>query len=159
VTKRVDAVKNVRDMGDDELAVYVRAQRRKLFELRFQQATGQVENHRQLRQVRREIARALTIERENARGLAPQEAGGGRVLPPRGPLRASSPASHPTETVGAPASEAGRAAPRGVTRPRRARAAEKAAERPPDEGVSVSDVEPGADVDLAEDVGEEDAGE
>jgi len=38
--------------------------RHELFNLRFRLATRQLVNHRQLRQVRREIARLLTIMRE-----------------------------------------------------------------------------------------------
>lgn len=51
----------------------LRQQRRRLLEIRFQQATGQVANHRQLRAIRREIARLLTIERE----IAMQDRGAG----------------------------------------------------------------------------------
>ena len=69
MTKRTEAIKAVRDMGDDELHGHVRAQRAKLFELRFQMATGQVENHRQTREIRREIARAMTIDKEHERGI------------------------------------------------------------------------------------------
>jgi large subunit ribosomal protein L29 len=69
MTKRTEAIKTVRDMGDDELHGHVRAQRAKLFELRFQMATGQVENHRQTREIRREIARAMTIDKEHERGI------------------------------------------------------------------------------------------
>jgi large subunit ribosomal protein L29 len=69
MTKRTEAIKAVRDMGDDELHGHVRAQRAKLFELRFQMATGQVENHRQTRLIRREIARAMTIDKEHERGI------------------------------------------------------------------------------------------
>ena len=39
-------------------------QRRRLFEVRFQQATGQVENHRQVRELRREIARTMSVQLE-----------------------------------------------------------------------------------------------
>jgi large subunit ribosomal protein L29 len=70
MTKRADAIKAVRDMGDDELFEHIRSERRRLFDLRFQQATGQVENHRQLRYIRREIARSLTVRTENARAAA-----------------------------------------------------------------------------------------
>ncbi len=69
MSKKTEAIKNVREMGDDELREHVRQQRRRLFELRFQQATGQVENHRQVRVVRREIARALTVDVEHAKGI------------------------------------------------------------------------------------------
>lgn len=69
MTKRMEAIKAVRDMGDDELHGHIRTQRSKLFELRFQMATGQVENHRQTREIRREIARAMTIDKEHERGI------------------------------------------------------------------------------------------
>jgi len=62
VSKRSDAIKALRDMSQDELDDHLRQQRRRLFELRFQQATGQVENHRQVREVRREIARTMTVQ-------------------------------------------------------------------------------------------------
>jgi ribosomal protein L29 len=42
-------------------------QRRKLFEIRLQQATGQVENTSQIRLIRREIARAMTVQLEAER--------------------------------------------------------------------------------------------
>ena len=40
-----------------------------LFNLRFQSATGQLENHGRLRAVRREIARIYTIKRERELGI------------------------------------------------------------------------------------------
>ena len=57
-----ERVKALRDMSEDELVEHLRLQRRKLFEVRFQQATGQVENHRQVRELRRELARAMTVQ-------------------------------------------------------------------------------------------------
>ena len=57
-----------------ELDDHLRKQRRRLFEVRFQQATGQVENHRQVREIRHEIARALTVKIETERGLRPEPA-------------------------------------------------------------------------------------
>jgi large subunit ribosomal protein L29 len=71
VSKQQEQVKALRDMSEDELAEHLRRQRRKLFEVRFQQATGQVENHRQVRELRREIARAMTVQIETR--LAGQE--------------------------------------------------------------------------------------
>ena len=78
MNKRAEAIKTLREMNDAELAEHLRAQRRKLFEIRFQQATGQVENHRQVREVRREIARTLTvqIEAEHQFGVRPLPAVG-----------------------------------------------------------------------------------
>ncbi len=47
--------------------------RKELYELRFQKMTGKLENYRRIREVRRNIARALTIlkvkERENKHGI------------------------------------------------------------------------------------------
>ena len=77
MSKRSEAIKALRDMTADELAEHLRQQRRRIFELRFQQATGQVENHRQLRDVRREIARTLTTEAELARAASAAEGNGG----------------------------------------------------------------------------------
>ena len=73
MSKRQEAIKALRDMTDDELLVHVQQQRRRLFELRFQMATGQVENHRQVREVRREIARTLATQTELARHVAAAE--------------------------------------------------------------------------------------
>lgn len=42
-----------------------------LFNLRFQAATGQLENHGRLRAVRREIARIYTVMRERELGITP----------------------------------------------------------------------------------------
>jgi len=73
VSKRQEAIKALRDMTDDELQAHVQQQRRRLFELRFQMATGQVENHRQVRETRREIARTLATRTELARHVAAAE--------------------------------------------------------------------------------------
>jgi large subunit ribosomal protein L29 len=64
----MEAVNLLRSMTAEDLAEHLRLQRRKLFEVRFQQAAGQVENHRQVRELRREIARTMTLQLELARG-------------------------------------------------------------------------------------------
>ena len=58
----------VRDLSDEELEVRIRDTRKELFNLRFQHATGQLDNPHKLTIARREIARLLTvhIEREHA---------------------------------------------------------------------------------------------
>ena len=71
MNKRLESLKVLREMNDEELAQHLRAQRRKLFEVRFQQATRQVENHRQVRELRREIARTMSVQIEFERGLTP----------------------------------------------------------------------------------------
>ena len=69
---------DLRELGDEELATRLRESREELFNLRFQVATGQLENNARLRTVRREIARIYTIMRERELGLsvAPDEAEG-----------------------------------------------------------------------------------
>jgi large subunit ribosomal protein L29 len=67
MSKQQERVKVLRGMSEDELLEHLRLQRRKLFEVRFQQATGQVENHRQVRELRRELARAMTVQIEAQR--------------------------------------------------------------------------------------------
>jgi large subunit ribosomal protein L29 len=57
----------VHDMTDDVLVEHIRTTRRELFGLRFQNATGELENTAGLQGARRDLARALTVARE--RGL------------------------------------------------------------------------------------------
>ena len=71
MTKQTDTVNELRRMTVIELDDHLSRQRRRLFEVRFQQATGQVENHRQVREIRHEIARAMTVKIEIERGLRP----------------------------------------------------------------------------------------
>ena len=72
MTKQTDALNELRRMTGVELDNHLSKQRRRLFEVRFQQATGQVENHRQVREIRHEIARAMTVKIEIERGLRPE---------------------------------------------------------------------------------------
>ena len=62
-------VAEVREMSVEELERRVSETRRELFNLRFQHATGQLENTGQLKEVRKNIARLLTVlhqkQREN----------------------------------------------------------------------------------------------
>lgn len=68
------ALDKLRDLDDEALQAHLQAQRRKLFEIRLQQATGQVENTAQIRQIRREIARAMTVQIEAQRYASAEEA-------------------------------------------------------------------------------------
>jgi large subunit ribosomal protein L29 len=54
----------LRDMSDNELREHLQTARRELFGLRFQHATGELDNTAGLKKAKREIARALTIVRE-----------------------------------------------------------------------------------------------
>ena len=56
--------KEIRDLSDEELVEQLRTARRDLFGLRFQHATGELENTSGLKLAKRDVARALTIARE-----------------------------------------------------------------------------------------------
>ena len=57
----------LRDMTDEELEEKMVATRKELFNLRFQSATGALENSARLRSAKREIARILTVKTERER--------------------------------------------------------------------------------------------
>jgi large subunit ribosomal protein L29 len=63
--------KELRDLQNDELADQIRTARRELFGLRFQLATGELENTAGVGSAKRDLARALTIARE--RGIYTHE--------------------------------------------------------------------------------------
>ena len=56
----------IREMTADEVAKKEKDLREELFRLRFQHATGQLENPIRMRLLRRELARVMTIRREQA---------------------------------------------------------------------------------------------
>ena len=56
--------KELRDLGDDEIAAKLAETKEELFNLRFQLVTGQLDNPMRIGQVRKDIARLLTIIRE-----------------------------------------------------------------------------------------------
>jgi len=60
-------LKTLRDKTVDELQARERDLREQLFKLRFQRATGRVENPMKMREVRREIAQIETLLNERAR--------------------------------------------------------------------------------------------
>ena len=57
----------LRELGDEELLAKLRESKEELFNLRFQAATGQLENHGRLKAVRKDIARIYTLMRERER--------------------------------------------------------------------------------------------
>jgi large subunit ribosomal protein L29 len=59
--------REIRDLNNEDLIEQIRTSRKELFGLRFQHATGELENTAGLRAVKHDLARALTIARE--RGL------------------------------------------------------------------------------------------
>ena len=56
--------KAIREMTSDELSMKEKELKEELFNLRFQFATGQLENPMRLREVRKDIARTKTVIRE-----------------------------------------------------------------------------------------------
>jgi large subunit ribosomal protein L29 len=54
----------LREMPDDELYVRIDSAKEELFNLRFQLATGQLDNTARLRDIRHEVARIATVLRE-----------------------------------------------------------------------------------------------
>ena len=54
----------IRALSTEELAKQLEAAHKELFDLRFRLATKQLVNHRQVRRVKKEIARLKTIIRE-----------------------------------------------------------------------------------------------
>jgi large subunit ribosomal protein L29 len=56
----------LRDLADEELRGKLRELQEELFNLRFQLATGQIENVGRIRTVRRDIARLKTVQQQRA---------------------------------------------------------------------------------------------
>ena len=54
----------LRELPDDELVVRMDAAKEELFNLRFQLATGQLDNPARMKQVRHDVARIATVLRE-----------------------------------------------------------------------------------------------
>ncbi|WP_433891835.1 50S ribosomal protein L29 [Streptomyces sp. CA-111067] len=59
----------LRQLGDEELVGKLREAKEELFNLRFQGATGQLENNSRLKTVRKDIARIYTLMRERELGI------------------------------------------------------------------------------------------
>ena len=55
---------DVHNMKDEELVEQIKATREEQFNLRFQHATGELENTSRLGEVRRDVARLLTVAKE-----------------------------------------------------------------------------------------------
>jgi len=62
-------VKELREMTDAELNKKLSDSKDELFKLRFQMATGQLDNPMKLQEVRKKIARVKTIIRERELGI------------------------------------------------------------------------------------------
>ena len=62
-------VDELRVLEQDELGVRLRTARRELYELRFKHAVGQLDNSSQIKKVRHDIARIMTVLRERDFGI------------------------------------------------------------------------------------------
>ncbi len=70
------------DKIEDSLLVEeLKKAKEELFNLRFQSATGQLESHGRLRQVKRDIARIYTIIRERELGIRAVPAAAAKAAP------------------------------------------------------------------------------
>jgi large subunit ribosomal protein L29 len=101
-----------RNLGNDELALEARKAAEQLFRLRFQIKLGQTEGVKKLRELRRDIARIKTVERERELGLHPTPA---------------SKLSHAAEEKPQAAAAAAKPARKKAAKPAKKKAAKKAA--------------------------------
>jgi large subunit ribosomal protein L29 len=63
----------LRVLDAEELLGRLKSSRRELYELRFKLAVGQLDDHRQIRKVRQDIARILTFKRQRELGLVQED--------------------------------------------------------------------------------------
>ncbi len=59
----------LRELPDDELYVRIESAKEELFNLRFQLATGQLDNTSRLKELRHDVARLATVLREREIGM------------------------------------------------------------------------------------------
>jgi large subunit ribosomal protein L29 len=64
----------LRDLPDEELMSRLEAAKEELFNLRFQLATGQLDNPMRIKTVRHEVARIMTVLTERDTGSGTDEA-------------------------------------------------------------------------------------
>ncbi len=69
----------LRDLSSEELEQRVRDWKRKYMNLRFQHASGELQNTAEITKTRRDLARALTVLRERTQGSAPERGRKGRA--------------------------------------------------------------------------------
>lgn len=68
--KAKEFLKEIRGLSADEQEEKLQSLKEELFNLRFQQATGQLENPMRIREVKKSIARIKTILHENKLGIS-----------------------------------------------------------------------------------------
>jgi large subunit ribosomal protein L29 len=57
-------IRELRDLGEQDLLERLESSKEELFNLRFQLATGQLDNPMRIKQVRHDVAQILTVLRE-----------------------------------------------------------------------------------------------
>jgi len=62
-------INEIRDLSVDERSEKLKSLKEELFNLRFQKATGQLENPMRIREVKRSIAQVKTVAREVELGI------------------------------------------------------------------------------------------
>ncbi len=73
MSKRTQWIDEVRAMDSATTESELESRRKKLFMLRVQQMTGQVDNHRQMRNLKREIAQLMTVRNQAQAEVAAEE--------------------------------------------------------------------------------------
>jgi large subunit ribosomal protein L29 len=58
-------VAEIRELGHDEIERRLEETKEELFNLRFQNATGQLDNYKRIRELKRDVARIKTVLREH----------------------------------------------------------------------------------------------
>jgi large subunit ribosomal protein L29 len=79
VSKNTAAAAALRDLSDDALVGKLGEEKDALLKLRFRLVTGQLDNHAELKRVRREIARVNTEIRAREIAAADQIEAGGKA--------------------------------------------------------------------------------
>ncbi len=69
MSAKVSPAHELNELTDVDLEARLREAKEELFNLRFQAATGQLENHGRLRVVKKDIARIYTVVRERELGI------------------------------------------------------------------------------------------
>ena len=54
----------LRDLTEDELVAQLKSAKEELFNLRFQLATGQLENPKRIKEIKKDLARIQTVRKE-----------------------------------------------------------------------------------------------
>ena len=68
------SIKNLTEKTNAEIEDFIRKSKEELFNLRFQAATGQLDNSSRLKAVKHDIARMYTVLRERELGIVPTPA-------------------------------------------------------------------------------------